>query len=103
MADQPTTVTEPGQDEKLLAALSYLWLLSIVILLIKRNSSFVQFHARQGLVLCIVSVVAWFLPILNIFLNLAIFVVIVLGFIQALNGARWRMPVVADLAEKIRL
>lgn len=95
--------TKAGQDEKLLAALSYLWILSIVIFLIKRDSAFVQFHAKQGLVLWIASIIFWFIPVLGWFLNLIILVLVIIGFVQALNGSEWKMPVVADLADKIKL
>lgn len=92
-----------AQDEKLLGALSYLWVLSIVMLLIKRDSPFVQFHARQGLVLMIASIIFWVIPILGWFLNLVVLVVVIIGFIQALNGVEWKIPVVSTLAEKIKL
>jgi uncharacterized membrane protein len=94
---------KPGQDEKLLGALSYLWILSIVILLVKRDSAFVQFHARQGLVLCIASIIFWWIPVLGWFLNLIILVLVIIGFVQALNGAEWKMPVVSELSSKIKL
>lgn len=97
---QTTTIS---QDEKLLAALSYIYLLSFIILLIKRDSVFVQFHAKQGVVLCLISIVLWFVPILGWFLNFLVLVAIIFGFVVALNGSRWRMPVIGDLAEKIRL
>lgn len=97
------TNSKAGQDEKLLAALSYLWILSIVIFLIKRDSAFVQFHAKQGLVLWIASIVFWFIPILGWFLNVVVLVLVIIGFVQALNGSEWKIPVVAELAEKIKL
>lgn len=90
-------------DENLMAALSYLWLLSVVMLLVKKESDYVQFHAKQGLVLFLVSVVLWFIPIVGWMLQIAVVVGIVIGFIQALGGKRYRLPVVADLAEKINL
>lgn len=95
--------TPAGQDEKLLAALSYLWILSVVIFLVKRDSPFVQFHAKQGLVLWIASIVFWFIPVLGWILNGVVIVFVIVGFVQALNGAEWKMPGISTLAEKIKL
>ena len=96
-------------DDNLIAAVSYLWILSIIILLVKKDSDYVRFHAKQGGVLFGVSVVLWvlgFMPLLwpiLMLLNLAIFVAIVIGFINAIQGKRYKMPVVGDLAEKVNL
>lgn len=100
---QSTSTAQPGSDEKLLGALSYLWILSIVILLIKRDSPFVQFHAKQGLVLWVASIIFWFIPVLGWILNLIVLLLIIIGFVQALNGAEWKMPVVSEIASKINL
>lgn len=45
------------EQNKIIALLSYLWLLCLVPLLLKPKSKFCKFHAKQGLVMCI----AWFL------------------------------------------
>ena len=46
-----TTPQAISQDDKVYAALSYLWILALVPLLTKRDREYVQFHARQGFVL----------------------------------------------------
>jgi uncharacterized membrane protein len=92
------------QDNKLLAALSYLWILSVVMLLVKKDSKFVQFHAKQGLVLFLASIVVSFIPFLGWFLlNPIVGIVALIGLIQALMGKYWKIPLVSDLAEKINL
>lgn len=98
-----------GGDDNLVAAISYLWILSIIILLVKKDSDYVKFHARQGVVLFAVSVIlsiANFIPFV-IFIswigNLIILVAVIVGFIQALGGNRYKLPVVGDLAEKVNL
>ena len=96
-----------GGDDNLIAAISYLWILSIIILLVKKDSDYVKFHARQGVVLFAASVIlsiATLVPFV-IFIswigNLVILVAVIVGFIQALGGKRYKLPVVGDLAEKV--
>lgn len=107
--DTPAPVAGKS-DDNLIAAISYLWILSIIILLVKKDSDYVRFHARQGVVLfgafIIVSLLSVTLSLLSmgfiiVLLNLVIFVAIIVGFIQAYQGKRYKMPVVGDLAEKI--
>jgi uncharacterized membrane protein len=92
------------QDNKLIAALAYLWIISIIVLLVKKDSKFAQFHAKQGLILFIASVVAGFIPVLGWFIiNPIIWIVALVGLIQALMGKYWKIPLVGDLAAKINL
>lgn len=100
-----------GGDEKVMAAISYIWVISIIMLLTKKDNEFIQFHAKQGLVLFIISTAVWIISIpfmfVLIFVNwivyLALFIAVVVGFIKAYNGERYRIPVVADIADKINL
>ena len=96
---KPTTT----QDDKLMGALSYLWILSVVMLIIKKDSQFVKFHAAQGLILFIASIIFWFIPVLGWILNLVIVILIIVGFLKALSGEQWEIPVVGMLAKKISL
>lgn len=106
---QPATQPSGGPaDDNLMAALSYIWIVAVIMLVTKKDSDFVQFHAKQGLVLFIASVVLGILSFLLFFLAfiawigyLVIFVAAVLGFIKAYQGERYRLPVVADLADKL--
>ncbi|MDD5342547.1 MAG: hypothetical protein PHH01_00985 [Patescibacteria group bacterium] len=91
-----------SQDDKLMGALSYLWILSVVMLVIKKDSEFVKFHARQGLILFIVSFL-WFIPVVGWIVNLAVLLMIVIGFFKAYSGEKWEMPVIGALAKKINL
>lgn len=90
-----------SQESKLLAAVSYFWILSIIILLVKKDSKFVQFHAKQGFILFIASIIFWFIPILGWILNLVIVVGVILGFIKALSGEYWRVPLIHGISQKI--
>lgn len=106
----PTGVAD-GND-KLMAALSYIWIISIIMLLTKKGSDFIQFHARQGFVLFAVSVVVWIIsiPLLTVplvftlinLVYLVLFVAAVVGFIKAYGGEKYKLPVVGDLADKVK-
>lgn len=110
----PTAPPTPSRDieaSRLVAALSWIWVLSIIILLVKKDSEFVRFHARQSFVILLLSVVLFiffgFLGalgwVLQWFLQLTVFVVSVVGFIQALRGKWWTLPGIGPLAAKVRL
>lgn len=108
MPEDTPAPTAGKSDDNLIAAISYLWILSIIILLVKKDSDYVRFHAKQGVVLFGFSValsilgfiIVLLLPIIWL-LDLVIFVAVIVGFIQAIQGKRYKMPVVGDLAEKI--
>lgn len=105
-----TPARSSGEDDKLLAAISYVSLISVIVLLVKKDSEYVQFHAKQGTVLFIAEVV-W--TVITMFLFFLIFVswiawivfliATVVGFIKAYSGERYKMPVIGDLAEKLNL
>lgn len=108
----PAEAPAPAQksDDNLIAAISYLWILSIIILLVKKDSDYVKFHARQGVVLFaasvvfqIVSFVIFFIAPLIWLLQLVILVAVIVGFIKALGGQRYKLPVVGDVAESINI
>lgn len=98
----PSVVTL-HHNEKLFAALSYLWVMSVIFLVLNRHSDFVQFHAKQGLALWLLSIVCWFLPPLGWLLNLAIMVLILIGFLEALEGNRWKLPFIGNFAARLHL
>jgi uncharacterized membrane protein len=105
MALENTPKTGANQDiesNKTVAALSYIWLLFLIPLILKRNSKFCQFHAKQGLILFILSLLSWF-PVIGWLIGLAIIVVSVVGIIKALSGEEWKIPYLYDLSAKINL
>ena len=99
------------QDERVIAALSYIWVLVLIPLLTKKDNEYCQFHAKQGLLLFIGSFVVMVLgmiPILGWLIILplgwlAILILSILGIINALQGKKWEMPYLGKYAEKINL
>jgi uncharacterized membrane protein len=100
--------TEISIDEnRLMAALSYLGFLFLVPLLSgHKKDKFVNFHLRQGIVLFIADVIAGFImwiPVIGWLLCLFLLVLSIYGFIQALIGNKWQLPYIGQYAEKIKI
>lgn len=91
---------------KNVAAMSYLWILCLVPLLGKRDSKFAQFHAKQGLVLfgieLLASLFIWF-PVFGQLFMLSLIVVSAMGIVKTLNGESWEIPFIHEWSKKIKL
>ncbi len=98
------------EDNKVMAAIGYVWILCLVPLFGKKGSKFAQFHAKQGLILLVgwiaLLVVGW-IPVLGWLVmmagSVAIIVLSVLGIMNALQGKYWEMPVLGEYAKKINI
>lgn len=90
------------EDNKSIAILSYLGILCLVPLLLKKDSKFVKFHAKQGLVLIIGWLFVWF-PFVGQVLWIVLAIFSIWGIINVLNGKFTRLPVIADLADKFNI
>jgi uncharacterized membrane protein len=93
-----------SNDSNIFAALSYVWILSIIFYVIKKDDEYVKFHARQGIVLFglnILAAILFFLGPISVLISLASFVLMVIGAVKAYSGEKYRIPVVAGLADKI--
>lgn len=86
------------RNEKELAALSYVWIFSIFILLARRENSFIQHHARRGTVLFALSLLFWWIPVLY-YGEILVLVLSVLGFIKASMGDEYLLPVLSEIAD----
>ncbi|MFZ2681581.1 MAG: DUF4870 domain-containing protein [Patescibacteria group bacterium] len=117
MEDQPKVVdqTDKPETKRLwLAALGYVPFLCFIPLLMKDKGDFLIFHARQGLVLTVVSVVLTIIgPALTIFilpvgifiamvLNTIFGVIVLVGAIKALQGECWELPVLGGYAKRLK-
>ena len=109
MTEAPKKIEEEEILEgKAYAILSYLWILCLVPLILKKDNRFVLFHAKQGLVLFIAELAVGFIGVIPfigwtiLFFGTFLFGALSLvGIVQALLGNFWKMPVVGDIAEKI--
>lgn len=102
----PVSDEKDIEDNKLIAALSYLGILVLIPLLAKKESKFAQFHAKQGLVFLGVFIIGMFvfwIPLIGWILWLTVVVFDIIAIVQALSGKYWKVPVIGDLAKKINL
>lgn len=109
---QPQPPTPPmGEDKdiqenKVMAALSYLGILVLIPLLAKKDSKFAQFHAKQGVIFLILWIVGWiifWIPVIGWLLWIVVAILDIIALIQALSGKYWEVPVIGGLAKKINL
>lgn len=104
--EAPVSDEKDIEDNKLIAALSYLGILVLIPLLAKKESKFAQFHAKQGLVFLGVFILGMFvfwIPLIGWILWLAVVVLDIIAIVQALSGKYWKVPVIGDLAKKINI
>ncbi|MFA6255056.1 MAG: hypothetical protein WC675_03415 [Patescibacteria group bacterium] len=87
------------QEKKIWAAVGYLWILSLVALAARKDNDFVRFHASQGALLFVISVVFWFIPGLGWLLNIVVGIAAIVGIIKALQGEKWELPIVGGWAK----
>jgi len=106
MENKKTSNSADVEQNKAIAALAYVWILFLIPLLGKRDSEFAQFHAKQGLILFIIEIVAslffWF-PFFGQLLMLALVVISIIGIVKTLNGELWKIPYLYDWSKKINL
>ncbi|MBF0462267.1 MAG: hypothetical protein HQL87_12825 [Magnetococcales bacterium] len=99
---------EMGLSARVLAAMSYLGVLSLVPLVINRDDSYVQFHARQGVVLWIWEVLAIYTLLVpavgQLFFrvsSITCLVLSVVGVVSVLLGRAWKFPLIGDWAARL--
>ena len=122
---QPTSATPPpppsssgaggSSNRGLMIALSYLWLLALIPLLVEKDDGEVQWHAKHGLTLLVAEVVLWIvfailsmalgplacvLAIVQMILFIAIVVVHIICIVKGVNGDRFLVPGISQYADR---
>lgn len=98
------------QDSNLIAILSYFGLLFLIPMLVVKDDPFVQFHAKQGLVLFIfevatvvfaaIPILGWIgAPILYIFW----IVLSIIGIINVVKNKQEKLPLIGQLADRFKI
>jgi uncharacterized membrane protein len=90
------------EENKIITILSYFGILCLVPLLLKKESKFAMFHAKQGLVLTIAWFFVWF-PLIGQLLWIVLTILSIWGVFNVLSGKYTKLPIIADLAEKINI
>jgi uncharacterized membrane protein len=108
-----------SENRNVMIVLAYLWLLALIPLLVEKDDREVQWHAKHGLVLTVVEVVALIglqvvvmilgavsgglgciFSLLIPVLMLAILIVHVLCIVKGVNGQRFVIPGVSEFADR---
>jgi len=98
-----------SDEGRLAAVMSYIPFLCFIPLLNMKHNEEARFHARQGVMLFLVELIAFLFLFDRIsqFVFTAVLIVAVAfsiaGIYFALQGKNYRLPIVGDLAEKSKL
>lgn len=122
MADATTppplpTAGAPSSNRGVMIVLSYLWLLSLVPLLVEKDDAEVQWHAKHGVVLMLAELFLWIamyivqailgtilgclFALLTFPVGLAIIAVHILAIVKGLNGGRLIIPGVSQYTDRL--
>lgn len=107
-----------ADNKTIMAVIAYV-LFFIPLLTDDKKDSFVRYHVRQGLVLFILAVIVWifngmiysifpftmwyFARMISWLLNLAVFVLFILGVKNALTHKEEPLPIIGKFAEKFKI
>lgn len=110
--DTPDTTSEYEAEDieknKVMALLSYLWILFLVPLFAAKDSKFARFHANQGIILAIIETVVsilfgilgnipfigWIFSILSGLFDLVCLIFVFLGIYNAATGKAKELPII---------
>lgn len=99
---ETVTILSRAEDvdkNKDLAAFSYLYVMAFVVYFLKhKESAFIRFHAKQGMILCGLAFVCIFIPYVGKLLQLVVLVGVAAGFIAAAQGQWKDVPLVGPLS-----
>lgn len=90
-----------SNESKVWGAVAYLWILSLVALAARKNNDFIRFHANQGVLLFVLSIIFMFIPVLGWMLNILVAIAAIMGIIKALQGEKWVLPGIGGMAKSL--
>lgn len=101
------TPVPPGETEderdirenKDIAAFSYVWIMSVIIYALKKDSKFIRYHSKQATLLFVLSILVAMIPYLGRYLVFLVVAGMLLGFVHAAQGHYADVPFVGKLAK----
>jgi uncharacterized membrane protein len=98
-----------GILSRLLAAISYLGVFSLIPFIFKVKNEYVRFHAKQGLFLFLVeicSVLIWVIPFVGWIIGfvswILCFVLSLMGLVNGIIGREWKIPFLHRFANRVK-
>lgn len=108
MKDATMLQRDTSVSSRMLAVMSYLGVLSLVPLVMNREDPYVQFHARQGVVLWMWEVLAIYtllVPAVGSFFfrfsSVACLILSVMGVLSVLLGRAWKFPIIGEWSARL--
>jgi len=98
----PTFDPKDVEENKVLACLSYVSILFLIPMLVKKDSKFCQAHAKQGLIMFI-GLLFGVIPVIGWLWAMVLVVIDVIAIIHTLQGKFWKIPGAYDLSQKFNL
>jgi len=101
-------MTEEKAKGNVNAALTYVagWITGLIFLLVEKKDEFIRFHAAQSLIVFGGVMIITLIPALGQALALVLWplslVLWVILIVKAYQGEKFKLPVIGDLAEKIK-
>jgi len=104
-------VESKKQKNVFMAALCYFGILVFIPLLTDaKKEPYVKFHIKQGIVLLVAGVINMFISVIPIlgwiagfFIWIILFVLFIMGLINALTGKEKKLPIIGQYGEKIKI
>ena len=99
---------DPVVEGKPWALMAYLWILCLIPLIMKKDNPFAFFHAKQGLLLFLCSIllgviaVIPVLGILSVLGNVVIIILSLIGIFNVLIGNYWKVPILGEIARNLK-
>lgn len=108
MHNDPVKNFTSGNNNTFLAVISYIGPLVIFSYLMSKDSEFVRFHAKQGMVVFGIEVIMWIISsmmysmwmVLNV-VNLATLILSIIGIVNAVQGNKKELPLVGGWAKMV--
>ena len=99
------------KDNMIMGIFAYLSILVLIPLFAAKNSKYARFHANQGIVLCIVSIlfsivisiltripfIGWLFAVIGSIIGLVWLVYAVLGIVDVVNGKARELPFIGGI------
>ena len=104
-------MTEEKKDKKIdaITLLSYLGILFLVPLFLKKNDDFAIFHARQGFILFVGEIIASFLMFIPVIgwaigdlIWLGCVVLSIIGLLNVIANKKEPLPIIGQYADKFK-
>lgn len=82
----------------------------LIVLLAKKENKYAMYYAKQGLVLTIAYVAVWIIMlipvlgwIIGILASILLFVLWIIGWVNALSGVEKPIPIIGQFAEQFKI